>query len=409
MTKQTILICDDDPGRVAAWKERLERLALPFQVRTLAGPDLGTAVGKLGERRGASRNSRKAAAIPQDHEFDRADILIIDYDLLDADPRSSMNGENVAYVARCYSSCGLIVGVNQYDRENAFDLSLRGHPESYADINLSADQLDNPGLWRSPWIGFRPWYWPLLPAALGAFKKRLAQLARHLDTKILDFLGFTAEASSILPRSTIEHLGSDKSPEDTTFRNFVERSVMGLRPKDKVPDAQMARIAAARVGKWLERLVLPGQDVLVDAPHLALRFPSLLRGDVTKPRTWNASASLATSKSLWSDKGGLREKIGQHRFRRQDWLSRPAWFWNELSRLEVIKEVRSPWSAERPDFVFCEDVSRFLPHDEAREFVADLASPFVRRSVVDPGSCSDRELASDLRRVNYKPKVRFSI
>jgi hypothetical protein len=301
------------------------------------------------------------------------------------------------------------VGLNRYDRENAFDLSLRGHPESYADVNLSADQLDNPGLWRPPWTGFRPWYWPLLPAAVAAFERRAARVRRHLDDKILAFLGFTPETVSILPRSTIEYLGSGKSPEDTTFRNFVEKSVMGLRPKDKVDETHMARVAAARVGKWLERVVLPGQEILVDAPHLALRFPSLLRGDIKRSRTWDASASLPPSESLWSKKGQLREKIQSRRFQQQDWLSRPAWFWNELSKLEEIEEIKNPWSAERPDFVFCEDVSRFLPRQKAREFVADLASPFVRRSVVDPGSCSDHKLAEALRGVNYRPEVRFSI
>lgn len=77
--------------------------------------------------------------------------------------------------------------------------------------------------------------------------------------------------------------------------------------------------------------------------------------------------------------------------------------------IEDIEEVRSPWSAERPDFVFCEDVSRFYPQRETREFVADLASSFVRRHVIDTNSCSDRILAEALRGVNYRPKVRLSI
>jgi len=410
MSKHTVLICDDEQRSVDAWRERLEQLAIPFQVQGLAGRALGTAIKALEARREVARSSRKRAADWEEHEFDKADILIIDYDLLNVDdPASAMSGENVAYLARCYSHCGLIVGLNQYDRENAFDLSLRGHPESYADVNLSADQLDSPGLWRLPWTGFRPWYWPLLPTAVAAFQKRVARLTRHLDDKILPFLGFTPETISILPRSTIECLGSGKSPEDTTFRIFVDKSVMGKRPKDKVDETQVARVAAARVGKWLERVVLPGQDILVDAPHLALRFPSLLGGDINKVGTWDASASLPPSKSLWSEKGQLREKVQRHRFREQDWLSRPVWFWNEVSRLEAIAEIKKPWSAERPDLVFCEDVSRFLRQQEAREFVADLASPFVRRFVVDHGSCSDHELASELRRVNYRPKVRFSI
>lgn len=408
MSKQTILICDDDQRSVDAWRKRLERLRIPFHVQGFPVDDLGRVIETLEKRRKTSRRGGKWVDL-EEHAFDTAAILIIDYDLLNVDPASSMNGENVAYLARCYSHCGLIVGLNRYDRENAFDLSLRGHPESYADVNLSADQLDNPGLWRLPWTGFRPWYWTLLPTAVAALKKRGARLTGHLDEKILTFLGFTEETISILPRSTIEYLGSGKSPEDATFREFVGESVMGLRLKDKVDEAQIARVAAARVGKWLERVVLPGQDILVDAPHLALRFPSLLRGDIKKVGTWDASASLPPSKSLWSEKRQLREKIQDHGFREQDWLSRPACFWNELSKLEAIEEIRNPWSAERPDFVFCEDVSRFLPRQEAREFVADLASPFVRRFVVDPGSCSNHKLAEALRGVNYRPEVRFSI
>jgi hypothetical protein len=409
MKKQIVLVCDDDQIHVDDWKRRLERLNIPFGVEGLAGKGLGEAIQILGKRREMSRSRRKRAARSEEHLIDTAAILIIDYDLLSVDPTSGMNGENLAYLARCYSRCGLIVGLNQYDRANAFDLSLKGHPESYADLNLSADQLANPGLWRHQWAGFRPWYWPLLPAAASALEQRVTRLARHLDDSILTSLGLKAETISILPRSTIEYLGSGESPDGATFRNFVEGSVMGLGLKDKTGERQMARVAAARVGKWLERLVLPGQDILVDAPHLALRFPSLLRGDIRSPRTWDASATLQPSASLWSDKGQLREKIDCHRFCEKNWLSRPTWFWHELSKLEAIEEVRNPWSAERPDFVFCEDVSRFLPRQEAREFVADLASSFVRRFVVDPDTCSDRKLAAELRRVNYRPKVRFSI
>jgi hypothetical protein len=208
----------------------------------------------------------------------------------------------------------------------------------------------------------------------------------------------------------IEYLGGDKAAAEATFRDFVQKSSMGLRLKDEVLDNTLvARVAAARVGKWLERVVLPGQDVLVDAPHLALRFPSLLTGDIRKLGTWNASASLFPPKSLWPGKTQLRHKIQRHGFRAEDWLSRDAWFWSDLTKLEAIKEVRNPWSVERPDFVFCEDVSRFLQRREAREFVADLASPFVRRHVVDPDLCSDHKLAKTLRGVNYRPKVRFAI
>lgn len=409
MSKQTILICDDDQGRVEDWKSRLELLKIPFRLQGLAGQDLGTAIAELGKRRETSRHSGRQATAEK-HQFDAAAILVIDYDLLNVDPTSGMNGENVAYLARCYSDCGLIVGLNQHDRENFFDLSLKGHPESYADINISADQLGNPGLWREPWTGFRPWCWPLLPAAATALEKRVEGLTQHLDDNILQFLKFPAEAISSMPRSTIEYLASEKSPEKTTFRDFALKSSMGLRLKDKIrAETRMARVAAARVGKWLERVVLPGQDILVDAPHLASRFPSLLRGDTSRADTWNASASLFPPKSLWSGKVQLWQKIARHAFPAASWLSRAAWFWGEVRKVEDIEEVRNPWSSERPDFVFCEDVSGFRPQQEAREFVADLASPFVRRYVIDTNACSNRKLAEALLGVNYRPKVRFSM
>ncbi|HEV2398737.1 MAG TPA: hypothetical protein VGS27_17465, partial [Candidatus Sulfotelmatobacter sp.] len=123
MSKQTILVCDDDQTRVDAWQTRLEQLKIPFRVQGLAGQGLGTAIEALGRRRETSRRSGRRTAW-EEQAFDSAAMLIIDYDLLNVDPTSSMNGENVAYLARCYSHCGLIVGLNRYDRENAFDLSL---------------------------------------------------------------------------------------------------------------------------------------------------------------------------------------------------------------------------------------------------------------------------------------------
>jgi len=42
----------------------------------------------------------------------------------------------------------------------------------------------------------------------------------------------------------------------------------------------------------------------------------------------------------------------------------------------------------------------------ARQFVADVPSPFVRRSVVNPGSKLARGI--DVKNVQYEPAVRFS-
>jgi hypothetical protein len=234
-------------------------------------------------------------------------------------------------------------------------------------------------------------------------------LTDHLDDPVLDFLQFPAEVVQALPRSISEFLGRQRKPQKKTFREFVCQSGNGLRGnKDRAADDEsVARIAAARLNKWLERMVLPGQDILVDAPHLASRFPSLLTGHTKDPSAWNRTASLDGSAAT-----GLHYKgIEPFRFKTEGWLSRPAWFWPKVSTLEKIAEVGQPWAAREGEihFVFCEDISGFLPRDGALEFVADLPSVFVRRFVVNGRSQAGKRFHKALEGVSYSPGVRFSL
>jgi len=407
MRKQKILIYDDYSGTVARWKDELdsiEDVKKHFDVLGVGRNTFEEIVSGLERRR---RDARKNPAWGSTNDLDSAGILILDYDLLDPKKGTYLTGESVAYLARCYSRCGLIIGLNQFG-ENPFDLTLRGHPESYADLNLGGRQIANPGLWGDRWIRFRPWSWPLLPQAHEAYKRRVKQLMGHLDEPVLSFLGFPEEIAKILPRSAAEFVAGTKRPEQTTFRDFVmaSKSMNGLRRKDKPLDEEsIARIAAARVAKWLERLVLPGQDILVDAPHLVARYPSVLRGERKTLESWNATASLENASKLGMD----YRKIETFRFKKADWLSRPAWFWHGVSNFPKIAEVMNPWSVDRPDFAFCEDISRFLPRDAAREFVADVSSSFVRRFLVNPNSKDGRAFAGALKAVDYRPMVRLSL
>jgi hypothetical protein len=405
-----ILICDDESRSLERWEKQLKRVLRQLNIDATvesirSREELTEAIAGLDERRRRARGRRASEPKWQPNRFDPVDILIVDYDLLKLTQDGSMyvTGENVAYLCRCYSRCGLIVALNQYGM-NPFDLTLKGHPESYADINLGSEQIANPGLWAQGWTGFRPWYWPLLPLASEALSRRCKALVGHLDDKILAYLEFPEEVIRALPRSTREFLGRTRRPEESTFRDFVIESGNGLRPKDKPwDDTTTARIAGARLGKWLDRLVLSGQDILVDGPHLALRYPSLLNGPVSKIASWNRTASFQQNRT------GLRdEHIKASRFKKHDWVSKPSWFWRALSANEKIDEVSRPWVKEQPTVAFCEDLSRFLPSDQTREFVADLSSNFVRRSVANP-SFAARKLASELRRVDYQPSVRFSL
>jgi hypothetical protein len=193
-----------------------------------------------------------------------------------------------------------------------------------------------------------------------------------------------------------------------TFRDFVEESGNAIRPKDKLGegpevDDRVCRIAAARVSRWLEDFVLAGQEILVDAPYLVARFPSLLSGkNISRPETWNKTAQL-----LPSTKVGIKhESLAPFEFS-SNWLSRPAWLWAKIARSREILEVREPLARRGGELVFCEDVSRFMPRNQARQFLADVASAHLRRYVVDPAMVTDS--MPELQKVMYHPSVRFSM
>lgn len=328
--------------------------------------------------------------------LDAADVFIVDYDLFEKDP--ILTGEEVAYLARCFTECGLIIGVNQF-RKTDFDLTLKGHPESFADLNVNVtdrdSQLSNPNLWGKDTDDFHPWHWPAVPSHHCDFKKRVEIVREKIGEPIWEVIGFPRNQFEMLPRAVVQFLGG-KNPLETTFRDFVVESGNGLRPKDtdsedQIGDDVIARVGAARISKWLERLVLPNQTILMDAPHLISQYPSLLEVDSEDIKVWNVTARRTDHVDL-----GLRtDLIEDFRLKEGYWSSRPVWFWDGVRKCEDILEVREPWEAERPDWVFCEDASRFYKAEDCREFVADTEPPFSRRFV---------KYFEPLR---YAPQVRF--
>ncbi len=396
-----ILICDDNLEFEESLTQKLmdiKEMSGYFDIEYSGGSD----EGKLEAAIQALENRLKRASkeelddYPEDDAviIDEADILVIDYELIEID--ASVTGERAAYLARCYSRCGLIIGLNQFPPyvEQSFDLTLRGHPESYCDLNISSNSLSNKGLWMKPWTDFRPWYWSLPPLSINKYENRVRELKDHIDDYIFDFLGLSEAEWLSIPRSISQYISKTGDPSKTNFRDFVKDSGNGIRGRGEKPisDESIARIAAARISNWLENLILPGQNTLVDAPHLVLRFPSILGNGSEDIEEFNKLATFANNEEL-----GLSPLIEPFRFKKDDWLDRPAWFWSALSNNEEIKEVSDPWSSKRPEFVFCEDISRFVSEEETRSFIADLESPFKRRYV------------RFLDNINYQPSVRFSL
>ena len=414
-----LLVVDDDPARASRWEERLNSLSTEgsFEVRTMPPEDFARAMAGLQERRDVARaggDGRSAGS--SRNPLDDVDVLILDYDLYELGTRGSVKahervtGEEVAYLARCYSRCRTIVGLNQFG-ENSFDLTLRGHPESFADLNLGSTQLHNPGLWGARTSGYHPWTWPNLSAEPDRMLALVAWVFERLDEPIVQALQLLDDSGApAVSREALRFLGPS-DPSGVTFRDFVVDSGNGLDRNDRLWEPEAAsRIAAARLAKWLERLVLAGQDFLVDAPHLISRFPSLLPGSRAEAGGWDLVAQAGADAEAIGMGGDV---LLEAAYGPGVWLARPAWRWPALSSDRRVAEVSDPWNSPVAELTFCEDVRRFLPPGEVREFSAAVSSPFLTRYVVDQAAAKSAARpyfgAFSISEVSYEPSVQFAL
>lgn len=397
-----ICICDDNTALREDWGNQLKQLGLDLIILPLETDALAEAVQELEVRRAFAADNSKTRPKPiGDAVLDRVDVLIVDYDLLELDERSYLTGENVAYLARSFSTCGFIIAMNQFGT-NPFDLTMKGHIESFADLNIGSEQLKNPNLWGRETPGFNPWHWPDIQEWLSAQRTRIDQVGEvGLDATIFSFLGFDNETVDTMPLSILEWITprtEEKRLEDITFRDVVSKSPLGVREKDALyiedtnclDDSQLTRIVAARLFKWLDRMVLPCSDFLIDAPHLALKFPSLVGGKE------NVSAKRGVNLKAAPIEIGVN--VSRFIFERSSWLSRPAWWMNKLRDYEELPEVANPWDVEYPEQVFCEDVSTFCEKSDARSFVAEI-----------PTTAPQRWVNKNVQNVKYYPSVRFAL
>ncbi|MBF0181189.1 MAG: hypothetical protein HQM03_14295 [Magnetococcales bacterium] len=390
-----IVICDDVPEDAEGWRAELSRIlpgAVPDRehaVELCPEDELKQGLQNLMSRRAAARG--KSEWSESGTVFDGAEIVVIDYDLAHISGGSLITAETMARLCRAFTDTPVILIMNQY-REFDFDLSLRGHPDSRADLNIKSEHLSRPRLWHfnaDDSSQFRPWYWPELSSAAERQKKRVADLLENgnLEVSILEHLGFTETETERMWSNALGFL-HPKDPRSATFRTFVQESGKGTDVKDdrpltesRHPCAQraVARIAAARIAKWLDKLVLASQDILVDLPHLVERMPCLVpkdhRNDVT---AWNAFVTLEENPKTDAD---LLRRFG---FQKPHWLSRPACWWTRIDEDRELRMARKEDRLGNPnDFVFREDSSDFANRDDSQEFRADFDCIFDRRSLTE--------------------------
>ncbi|KVV20461.1 hypothetical protein WK78_29735 [Burkholderia cepacia] len=404
MNKQPlkVVLLDDDYARASSWANDIhaaqgcDAVAPPVdQVRDL--------IGVLFRRRKLGRQDGNIWTVPCDL-LDSSDILIIDYDLQNLDQDGEWTtGSEVAYAARIASKAKSIVVVNQRGT-NRFDLTMTKGAESRADLDIGSVQLTNPGLWASSGFeGYRPWAWPNLLKEPARAEQSVAFVAEHFDEPVLAALGFNDDAAT--GRSLRPELwGKLCTQTNMTFRQLVipedESSAVHVLFADRHvyqnDDPLAAAVAAAIVRRWLEKWVLPNQDVLADAPHFAVRFPWLMKSPAEEAQ-WHLLETLESPEAFVDDAAVFK-------FTPECFFSRPV-FWADA--VDVSDAVQRPDEFDYeaiPELVFREDVSNFGAPEISRDFPSQVSSIDNRRWISEPSLEPQREGSQDVRTVVFEPQ-----
>ena len=392
----SVLICDDDPQAAAEYAVQIQQIA-PAEY-TFHGTPNREAVRESVNELLCRQNSVYAGRPRERREclFDNKDILIIDYELIHVDDENARHtGETIGRLARVYSDCSVVVVFDQFLQFD-FDLSLRGHVTSHADLNLNANLLTEPGLWTGPpWHGFRPWSWQCLSRAVVSQRAREALFGSNSGQPIVDTVGLRAVDAVGLSDAAFGFLAPKARDFDRlremTFRSFITtaadvRDTIALLSLD---ESAAIRFGAARIGKWLEREVLGPQDVLIDVPHLLQRYPFLLGADVSDLDAWNETIHHTER---------LRAAIKEdHWFGPAECLSRPAVWCRRLEEDEGFLDRRADFDySVVPDIVFLEDESVFDQFSCGTQFRAGFHNVF------------DGRFVKYFRGISYGPQRRFA-
>lgn len=391
-----VLILDDEYDRALGWKATVSDY-IDGDVTVFTREEVSQVISELH----AARLKSRAGVYAEVSAISEYDLLIIDYDLLGLETENAAawsTGAEVAYAARLMCPIGPIVVVNQFGT-SSFDLTMKRTIASYADFDVGSTQITARGLWSSNGFNdFRPWSWPNLNVEASRFKSMYELIKENLDKSVISFLAFDLqdfEAPNFLSHEMAGLLGI-KQGSEISFRELAKKvsgvSVYNILEKDQaivdsMPDEQLARLATCIVWRWLEKVVLPSQLVIIDLPHLVSRFPWILSSS-SDLGAWEELRTLGTPQGLIE---GLDECLYDH----QDLFSRPVYWLEKVRRTFPMPDEFE--ISETPDLVFCEDSSSFVARDDAVSFPSDLAGFDNERWVKNDLKCEGRD-------VNYEPQ-----
>ncbi|GAA0672580.1 hypothetical protein FHT00_001702 [Sphingomonas insulae] len=378
MSIKRIAVCDDNPSLAADWQKQIAKAV-----------GSGVDVERIEDARAQFRNlltriptSENSSSDKVETQFDQADILVVDYDLLEIDAQNARHtGEGFARMARLYSDCAFVVVMNQFVDKAMFDLEMRGHLESFADLNIDSSLIGSQTLWGGQRDGatFAPWTWPDIGKVIDNRGNLTSGLLDAFDQPILDVLQFPERHVSALSDEAVGFLSNQVTNADDlqklSVRKFLMQSTEHKEVARAIESNKRRAMAAtvARLSKWYSRAVVGPQNVLVDVPHLLQRMPFLMRPELGDPldiATWNR-AIVFGAEALIDDVAGA--KFQGH----AGWLGQDAFWWPDLLKLDVVRKGRSEYDpAKFADVVFAEDASIFIPFDAAKPFRAGFHNQF---------------------------------
>ncbi len=404
-----ILIVDDEPDRSKGWEKQIQAFGFPGAAVSALDLDASRALIEAADkRRRIAREDKDPFAAGIECELDGVDILVVDYDLQEMVQAGQWStGLWVAMLARAFSRVKLVVLVNQFGT-NMFDLTLSKGVKSRSDFDVGSAQLLNPALWdRSRVDGYAPWSWcDGVLSAVERLNTMVGWMRGNLDKPVLGTLGFSNGLEGSDPDTWMsQELWQECVGDPTcTFREMVgEAEFLTLKDREFIKkfDEPCARVAAAIVSHWLDRLVIPANDVLADLPHLTSASPWLLM-DRQNVAAWQATA-------VRDGFDVLLPALRQHEFAPGFPLSRPVVWRQKVARDADLAEPTGFTYDGFPDLVFCEDTSRFHTFDEAKSFSCRLPGSDSQRFVANPERIVPRMGGHVLTDVAYEPSVFFAL
>lgn len=381
-----VRVCDDDEGLADSWIAAIRSATEGHDVARLASAK--QEISNLLMRKLATENGEDP--MKQPCGFDDVDVLAVDYDLVHLDDAGERTtGEGVARLARTFSKCGVIVVMNQF-KGPQFDLGMRGHLDSFADINIDAGLIGNAALWRDlePAAGqFDPTTWTPLPKIFEAARGLSAKFAHvGLDAEIMSLIGLPEPALAELSDTAFGFVSPKAETTEqlakVTIRDFLRRS---LDDDDFVATLEMHTpstlfdFAAFRIVKWLERAVLRPMSVLVDGPHLIDRLPFMIdpsKVEVADPNNWAKAAAEPINALRWDI---LAKYLNEGASAA---LGRTVFDWYRLAEDDEIEKLQDAYITDDPiRFFLAEDTSRFVERNAVTRFRADFHNFGDRRAI----------------------------